>query len=113
MSFVGSNPCYIVIDLYCAEGLLAGDDDGSTDPYFVFTFQNKTVKSLEKKSTLNPIYLQRIRLDGVIGENNQILPMFVTAFNKNPIKDQTIGICYIDLQRGLREGWVGKNQHRN
>lgn len=83
--------------------MLAGDDDGSTDPYFKFNFQSKTAFSSTKPSTLNPIYLERIIIDGVIGANNHILPMFVTAYNKNPIRDQTIGICYIDLENGLKK----------
>lgn len=33
----------IVIDLYCAESLLAGDDDGSTDPKFIFNYQGNQV----------------------------------------------------------------------
>ena len=101
MSFIGTQECYIVIDLYCAEGLLAGDDDGTTDPYFKFSFQDKSQLSSCKKSTLNPIYLERVILEGTLGQGNYILPMFVTVFNKNPIRDQTIGICYIDLQKGL------------
>lgn len=28
--------CRVVIDMICAESLLPGDDDGSTDPYFTF-----------------------------------------------------------------------------
>ena len=62
MSFIGHHECFIVIDLYCAEGLLAGDDDGTTDPYFKFSFQEKSQLSSAKKSTLNPIYLERIIL---------------------------------------------------
>jgi len=49
----------------------------------------------------------------VIGANNSILPMFVTAYNKNPLRDQTIGICYIDLENGLKKGYFTKNQQRN
>ena len=93
--------------------MLAGDDDGSTDPYFKFSFQSKTEFSSTKPSTLNPIYLERIIIDGVIGANNNILPMFVTAYNKNPLRDQTIGICYIDLENGLKKGHFTRNQQRN
>ena len=39
--------------------------------------------------------------------------MFVTVFNQNPIRDQTIGICYIDLESGLNSGKISRNQERN
>ena len=39
--------------------------------------------------------------------------MFVTAYNKNPLRDQTIGICYIDLENGLKKGHFTRNQQRN
>lgn len=39
--------------------------------------------------------------------------MFVTVFNKNPIRDQTIGVCYIDLEKGLKDGSVKKNTNFN
>ncbi len=51
------DPCKIVVDLYCAEGLLAGDDDGSTDPYFKFSFQESIECSTIKRATRNPIFI--------------------------------------------------------
>lgn len=39
--------------------------------------------------------------------------MFVTAFNKNLIHDQTIGVCYIDLEKGLRDKKILKNVNFN
>ena len=52
-----SVPCKILIDLYCAENLLAGDDDGSADPYFKFSFQDSDKVSSVKNSTINPVYI--------------------------------------------------------
>jgi len=52
-----SIPCKIVVDLYCAENLLAGDDDGSADPYFKFIFQDSVKVSSVKDSTTNPVYI--------------------------------------------------------
>ena len=31
------------------------------------------------------------------------MPLTVTVFNKNPLNDQAIGTCYIDLQEGYIE----------
>lgn len=39
--------------------------------------------------------------------------MFVTAFNKNPIRDQTIGVSYIDLEKGLKDGSIKRNTNFN
>ena len=34
----GSQRCRLVVDLICAEGLLASDDDGSVDPLFCISY---------------------------------------------------------------------------
>ena len=57
-----STSCLIVIDLFCAQDLLAGDDDGSADPYFRFTFQESVKISSVKSSTVNPVYVERLIL---------------------------------------------------
>jgi Ca2+-dependent lipid-binding protein len=54
--------CLIVIDLFCAQNLIAGDDDGSADPYFKFTFQDSVKVSSVKTSTVNPVYVERLIL---------------------------------------------------
>ena len=46
----------LIVDLYCAESLLAGDEDGSTDPYFSFHYCAARKQSSQKNSILNPIY---------------------------------------------------------
>ena len=69
--------------------------------------------STTKACTLNPVYVERFVLDGAIGENDNILPMFVKVLNKNPIKDQPIGVCYIDLEKGLKNKTISKNVNTN
>jgi len=78
--------------------LLAGDDDGSADPYFKFIFQDSVKVSSIKNSTINPVYIERMILEGTMGEKNEIMPLTVTVFNKNPLTDQAIGTCYINLK---------------
>ena len=46
----------LVIDLICAEELLAGDDDGSTDPIFCINYMGVQIVSSKKEKTLNPVY---------------------------------------------------------
>ena len=42
-------------------------------------------------------------LEGTMGEKNEIMPLTVTVFNKNPLSDQAIGTCYINLQEEFIE----------
>jgi hypothetical protein len=77
---------------------LAGDDDGSADAYFKFTFQDSVKVSSVKESTINPVYIERMILEGTMGEKNEIMPLTVTVFNKNLLTDQAIGTCYINLK---------------
>jgi Ca2+-dependent lipid-binding protein len=47
---------------------LAGDDDGSADPYFKFTFHDSVKVSSVKESTINPVYIERMILEGFMGK---------------------------------------------
>lgn len=52
----------IFIELISAHSLIPLDEDGSSDPFFNFSFMNAEVSSSLKNDTLNPNYLEVITL---------------------------------------------------
>jgi len=48
-----------------------------------------------------------------MGDNDQIMPLTVTVFNKNAITDQAIGTCYINLYEHLTRRTILTNTNFN
>ena len=48
-----------------------------------------------------------------MGESGEIMPLTVTVFNKNPITDQPIGTCYINLFEENRRKRIALNTNYN
>ena len=92
----------IVIELISAESLLPLDEDGSADPYFIFSYMHAEGTSSKKEDTLNPIYFEKLVLNAEVVDEEGCPPIIVNAYDQDKMSRDFIGTAFIDVGDGLK-----------
>jgi len=48
-----------------------------------------------------------------MGDKNEVMPLIVTVLNKNPLNDQAIGTCWINLHDEFKNKKIDLNTNYN
>lgn len=93
----------VVVELISAESLIPLDDDGTSDPFFLFSFMQTEKQSSRKQDTLNPIFFEKVVLDVEVPDEEGCPPIIVNVYDKDKMSRDFIGTAFIDVGDGLKD----------
>lgn len=102
---------FLMVNLFNAQNLIPGDDNGKSDPYCQVEYYGKKGRSVTIDDSLNPIYNRRIVLEDVdiFNMEKQPPPLIIKFFDYDFMGDDYLGGASVDLNQMLKNGHLKIN----
>ena len=94
--------------IYHAENLIAGDNDGSSDPYVKISYYGRELTSRTISKSLNPVWYETYFIEKIpfFLDKKETPPILINVFDKDIFGSDFIGGTVLNFEEGEKEGWI-------
>ena len=99
---------FMLTHIYHAENLIAGDNDGNSDPYVKISYYGREITSRVISKSLNPVWYETYFIDKIpfFMEKKEMPPILINVFDKDLIGSDFIGGTVLNFEEGEKEGCI-------
>ncbi|CAD8085861.1 unnamed protein product [Paramecium sonneborni] len=101
---------FLYVNLFQAHDLAPTDMDGLADPIVDVLFYDQKQTTVLINDTTAPIWNTQLRMPVYKFENESFPPIILKIFDQDKVSRDFMGQLTIDYQKGLKQGFITKNQ---